>query len=59
VADLVAQCMDADPTARPSAKEVVSLLSQPDAVLERHLPSKRPKPSDAQVSLTPGMWPCM
>jgi serine/threonine protein kinase len=49
VADLVAQCMDADPAARPSAKEVVSLLSQPDAVLERHLPSRRPRPSDAQA----------
>lgn len=49
VADLVAQCMDADPTARPSAKEVVSLLSQPDAVLERHLPSRRPRAADAQV----------
>jgi hypothetical protein len=55
VADLMAQCMDADPTARPSAKEVVSLLSQPDAVLERHLPSRRPKPSDAQVTSTQGV----
>ena len=43
MADLMAQCMDADPTARPSAKEVVSLLSQPDVVLDRHLPSRKPK----------------
>jgi hypothetical protein len=43
VADLMAQCMDADPTARPSAKEVVSLLSQPDVVLDHHLPPRKPK----------------
>jgi hypothetical protein len=54
VADLVTQCMDADPSARPSAKEVVSLLSQPDAVLERHLPSRRPRSSDAQVHACAG-----
>lgn len=51
VADLVAQCMDPDPAVRPSAKEVVVLLSQPDAVLERHLPGRRPKPADAQVKI--------
>jgi hypothetical protein len=49
VADLMAQCMDADPTARPSAKEVVALLGQPDAVLERPLPSRRPRAADAEV----------
>lgn len=49
MADLIAQCMDADPAVRPSAKEVVALLSQPDAMLERHLPGRRPKPADVQV----------
>ena len=39
----MAQCMDADPMARPSAKEVVSLLSQPDVVLDHRLPPRRPK----------------
>jgi hypothetical protein len=43
VADLMAQCMDASPTARPSAKEVVALLSQPDVVLDHHLPPRKPK----------------
>ena len=51
VADLVAQCMDADPTARPSAKEVVALLAQPDAVLDRPLPSRRQKPASRQEVL--------
>ena len=51
MADLVAQCMDADPTARPSAKEVVALLGQPDAVLERPLPSRRPRQADEVRSM--------
>jgi hypothetical protein len=43
VADLMAQCMDASPAARPSAKEVVALLSQPDVVLDHHLPPRQSK----------------
>ena len=37
MADLVAQCMEADPAARPSARDIVDLLTQPDSVLDRHL----------------------
>jgi len=49
VADLVAQCMDAEPAVRPSAKEVVSLLMQPDAVLARSLPNRRRSAPERKV----------
>ncbi len=37
VADLVAQGMDPEPAKRPSARDVVALLTQPDSMLGRHL----------------------
>lgn len=41
IADLITQCMDPDPSGRPSAKEVAALLSQPDSMLDRRLPVRR------------------
>ena len=41
MADLITQCMDPDPSGRPSAKEVAALLSQPDSMLDRRLPVRR------------------
>lgn len=49
VANLISQCMDAEPAVRPSAKEVVSLLMQPDAVLARSLPNRRRSAPERKV----------
>lgn len=53
VRDLVAQCMDADPGARPSAREVVAILGQPESILERPLPSRRTPAAQATVRPCP------
>jgi hypothetical protein len=37
VADLIDRCTEADPSRRPSAREVVDVLSQADADLERRI----------------------
>ena len=39
IADLVAQCMEPEPAVRPSARDLVALLTQPDLMLDRHLMS--------------------
>ncbi len=52
IQDLMFQCLDRRPEARPTAGEVVALLEQPPAELPpalRHRPDCRP-PADAPVS---------
>ena len=47
--DLVRQCMAASPAVRPSARDIVRILSQPDSMLISHLPSRTLSPAVFKV----------
>ena len=49
VADLVGRCMDPCPGARPSARDIVAILGQPDSMLDRPLPPRRAPAPEAVV----------
>lgn len=56
VADLIAACMEADPTDRPSAKDVVEMLSQ--QVEKPVAGSRRSSAARKEVRSAAGGLPC-